>query len=126
MFNSVSLIGNLGKDPELRQGNETAAASFNIAVNENFTDKAGEKQKRTHWFRVVAYGKLAEICQKYLHSGSKVALRGQLTNRTWEDNKGAKHSIVEINARKIEFLDSANGSGNANGKGCSSEDDMPF
>lgn len=120
----MALICNLGKDPEVKKTGDSQAASFNIAVNEHFTDKGGDKQKRTHWFRIVAYDRLAQISQQYLKAGSKVAVRGQLTNRTWEKN-GQKHSIVEIVAREIELL-----GGNSNGQGGRSsgreDEDIPF
>lgn len=127
MMNSVSLIGNLGRDAELRYTPEgTPVANFSIAVNEFYTDKAGEKQKRTHWFRIVAFSRLAEICSEYLACGSKVAIRGQLISRSWEDSEGNKHSTVEIRARELELLGKNNGHPNGNPTTGDDDSDIPF
>ena len=130
MMNSVSLIGNLGKDVELRYTSEgTPVANFSIAVNEFYTDKAGEKQKRTYWCRVAAFSRLAEVCGEYLKTGVKVGVRGQLVSRNWEDSEGNKHSTVEIRARELELLGNGNGHGHAHSNApaeMEDDSDIPF
>jgi single-strand DNA-binding protein len=110
MINTVTIVGNLGNDPEIRytaQG--VPVANFNIAVNENYKDREGKKVKKTHWFKVTAFQRLAEIVGEYCAKGSKVGVRGQLTQRTWQDAEGANHSVVEIRTRELELLSGKNG-----------------
>jgi single-strand DNA-binding protein len=103
--NKVILIGNLGSDPQVRytpQG--TAVANFNIATTERFNNKSGEKEERTEWHRIVAWGKLAEICQQYLKKGKQVYIEGRLQTRQWEDQQGQKRSTTEIVAQNMQML----------------------
>ena len=103
--NKVILIGNLGGDPTVRytpQG--TAVANFNIATTERFTNKTGEKEERTEWHRIVAWGKLAEICQQYLKKGKQVYIEGRLQTRQWEDQQGQKRQSTEIVANNMQML----------------------
>ncbi len=103
--NKVILIGNLGADPELRYVNTGAAvANFRIATNEVWTDKAGERQERTEWHRIVVWGKVAENCAKYLKKGRAVYVEGRLQSREWQDQSGNKRVTTEINAQTIQFL----------------------
>jgi single-strand DNA-binding protein len=98
-LNKVTLIGNLGKDPEIRntQGG-TRIANLSIATSERWRDKqSGERREKTEWHRVVIFNdKLAEIAQKYLRKGSKVYLEGQLQTRKWTDNNGAERYTTEV------------------------------
>jgi single-strand DNA-binding protein len=113
------LIGRLGQDPEVRytQSN-TAVATLSIATSERFKDGNGELQERTEWHRVVAWGRLAEICQQYLNKGSLVYIEGPLQTRQWEDNQGQKRYTTEIKALQMTMLDSkGSGGGNNNGGG---------
>ena len=103
--NKVILIGNLGGDPTVRytpQG--TAVANFNIATTERFTNKSGEKEERTEWHRIVAWGKLAEICQQYLKKGKQVYVEGRLQTRQWEDQQGQKRQTTEVVANNMQML----------------------
>jgi len=86
MINKVILVGNLGDDPIIRYGGDgKAIANLRVATSEAWTDKtSGKKVERTEWHRVSVFGKLAEICQKYLHKGSKVYLEGKLQTRSWD------------------------------------------
>ncbi len=105
MINTVTIVGNLGQDPEIRYTpNAIPVASFTVAVNEVYTGKDGQKVKKVHWFRVTAFQRLAEIVGQYCTKGSKVGIRGQLQYRQWQDNEGANHSLVEIRARELELL----------------------
>ena len=114
------LIGRLGQDPEVRytQSN-TAVATLNMATSERYKDGNGEFQERTEWHRVVAWGRLAEICQQYLHKGSLIYIEGPLQTRQWEDNQGQKRYTTEVKALQMTMLDSrsANNNGGNNNQG---------
>ena len=109
------LIGRLGQDPEVRytQSN-TAVATLSIATSERYKDANGEYQERTEWHRVVAWSRLAEICQQYLHKGSQVYIEGTLQTNQWEDKQGQKRYTTEIKALQMTMLDSK-GSGSGGG-----------
>ncbi len=109
------LIGRLGQDPEVRytQSN-TAVATLNIATSERYKDANGEYQEKTEWHRVVAWGRLAEICQQYLNKGSLVYIEGPLQTRQWEDNQGQKRYTTEVKALQMTMLDSKGSSGGSN------------
>jgi single-strand DNA-binding protein len=106
--NKVILIGNLGKDPELRYTpNGTAVGNFNIATNEVWTDKSGEKQTRTEWHRIVTWAKLAETCGEFLTKGKQVYVEGSIQTRSWDDKEGNKRTTTEIRAQKVVMLGKA-------------------
>lgn len=119
--NKVILLGNVGGDPELRYTTSGAGvANFSIATNESWTDKnSGERQERTEWHRIVAWGRLAEICNQYLRKGSKVYIEGRLQTRSWEGQDGQRRYTTEINASEMQMLDSRDESAGppANGGG---------
>ena len=103
--NKVILIGRLGGDPEVRYttgGN--AVANFNVATNESWTDKSGQKQERTEWHRIVVWGKLGELCGQYLSKGRQAFIEGRLQTREWADKEGNKRHTTEIVAQNIQFL----------------------
>ena len=104
--NKVILVGHLGRDPELRytaQG--TAVANFTLATSENFQRRdGGEREERTEWHRIVAWGRLAEICAEYLAKGRQVYVEGRLQTRDWEDKEGNKRRTTEIVARNMQML----------------------
>jgi single-strand DNA-binding protein len=110
--NKVILIGNLGRDPELRytQGGQ-AVANFTLATTESWTDKSGEKAERTEWHRIVTWGKLAEMCAQYLSKGRTAYVEGRLQTREWEDRDGNKRQTTEINAQTVQFLGGPRGEG---------------
>lgn len=111
-LNKAMLIGRLGADPEVRytQSN-TAVATLSIATSERFKDSNGEFQERTEWHRVVAWSRLAEICQQYLKKGSQVYIEGPIQTRSWEDKDGQKKYTTEIKALQMIMLDSKGGNG---------------
>ncbi len=110
-INKVIIIGNLGKDPELRHTPQgQAVANFPVATSESWNDKQGQKQERTEWHRVVVWGKLAELCGKYLSKGRKAYVEGRLQTRAWDDKDGQKRYTTEIIANTVQFLDSAGAS----------------
>lgn len=103
--NKVILIGRLGGDPEVRYTtNGGAVANFNLATNENWTDKNGQKQERTEWHRVVIWGKMAELCGQYLSKGRQAYVEGRLQTREWNDKEGNKRYTTEIVAQSVQFL----------------------
>ena len=103
--NKVMLIGRLGNNPEIRYTNtQMAVANFNIATSENWTDKAGQKQERTEWHKIVVWGKLAERCSQYLSKGRQCFIEGRLQTRQWEDQTGNKRYTTEIVANTVQFL----------------------
>jgi single-strand DNA-binding protein len=103
--NKVILLGNLGADPELRYTNSgTAVANFRIATNERWNDRNGEQQERTEWHNIVAWGKLGEICGKYLKKGRPVFVEGRLQTRSWEDQSGNKRYTTEIVALNMQMI----------------------
>ena len=106
--NKVILVGRLGADPEVRYiGSGTAVANFNMATSSSYTDKSGEKTEKTEWHRIVAFGKLGEICGEYLAKGKQVYIEGRLQTRDWEDRDGNKRKTTEIVAGTMQMLGSA-------------------
>jgi len=103
--NKVILVGNLGRDPELRYtpGGQ-AVANFSLATTERFSNKAGERQERTEWHRIVAWGRTGEICAQYLAKGRSVYVEGRIQSREWEDKEGQKRTTTEIVANTVQFL----------------------
>lgn len=105
--NQVHLIGNLGKAPELKSfDNGNALCRFSLATNEFYKDKNGDKQQRTDWHNVVAWGKLAEIMSKYLEKGQQIALNGKLKNRKYDDSNGNTRYVTEVVADDFLMLGS--------------------
>ncbi len=103
-INKVILIGNLGQDPELKHTQSgQAVANFSIATSESWKDKEGQKQEKTEWHRVVVWGKLAELCAKYLAKGRSCYLEGKLQTRMWEKD-GHKNYTTEVLAQTVQFL----------------------
>lgn len=104
MKNLVILIGNLGKNPEMRNTGKTSVANFSVATSETYKDGEGKQQKRTEWHNVAAFGSLADTVGKYLKKGSKVFVEGSLRTRKWEKD-GVTHYSTEIIASEVKFLD---------------------
>jgi len=104
-YNKVMLMGNLTKDPELRytpQG--IAVANLRMAVNRRFKNKNQELKEEVCFITAVVWNKQAETCNQYLHKGSAVFVEGRLQSRSWEDNTGAKRSVIEVRAERVQFL----------------------
>ena len=115
--NKVILVGNLGRDPELRYTkNGSAVANFTLATSDNFTTKDGQREERTEWHRIVAWGKTAELCTQYLAKGRTVYIEGQLRTREWEDKEGGKRQTTEVHAQTVQFI-GPRGSGGGGGGG---------
>jgi single-strand DNA-binding protein len=124
--NKVILIGNLGADPEVKYlSNGTTVASFRIATSENRVNKTtGEKTTMTEWHRIVAFGRLAEICGEYLNKGKQVYLEGRIRSRSWEDKEGNKRFTTEILASQMQMLGPAGGAPSVE-KDTSFDQEMP-
>lgn len=124
-LNKVMLIGNLGKDPEVRftQAGQ-AVCSFSLATSEKFKGKSGEMEEKTEWHNVTLWGKLAEIAGEYLSKGKTCYIEGKLQTRKWQDKEGADRYTTEIIGERMQML-SAKGEHNTP-KGASQHGDPPF
>ena len=119
-FNKITIVGNLGRDPELRytpQG--TPVCSFSIATNEKRKDKTGEMQDQTTWFRVTLWGRQAETASQYLTKGRPVYIEGRLRVEEWTDRDGKPRHTLEVHATDMQFI--GGGAGGAGGSGRSEE-----
>ncbi len=104
-INKVILIGNLGKDPEVRYSpSGQAVCNLSVATSESWTDKNGQKQEKTEWHRVVVFSKLAELCGQYLQKGRQAYIEGKLQTRSWQDKDGQTRYTTEVVAQSIQFL----------------------
>ena len=104
-LNKVMIIGNLGRDTEMRYTpSGRPATTFSVATTRSWTTSDGKRRKETEWFNVVAWGSLAEICNEYLTKGQQVYIEGRLQTRRWEDSEGQKHSSTEIVANEMIML----------------------
>ena len=115
--NKVILVGNLGKDPEVRyMPNGNAVANITLATSESWKDKTtGEQQEKTEWHRVVMFRRLGEIAGEYLKKGSQVYIEGKLQTRKWQDSSGNDRYTTEIVANEMQMLGSRGGSANFSG-----------
>jgi single-strand DNA-binding protein len=105
MLNKIMLIGNLGRDPEMNYTqNGTALTKFSLAVSRSYKTSSGEKRDETEWFNIVAWDKLAETCNQYLHKGNKVYIEGRLTQRKYTDKEGNQRTAVDVIASDMEML----------------------
>jgi len=107
MFNQISLIGNLGRDPEMSYTpSGTAVTKFSLAVNRRQRNKeSGERQEETDWFNIVAWQQLAEICNNYLHKGSKVFIQGRMQSHKYTDKNGVERVAWDVIVSDMEMLD---------------------
>ena len=142
MYHTIIIVGNLGKDPEMRYTpSGQAVTSFSVASNRKYTSSNGEQVNETIWFRISAWGKQAEICNQYLKKGSKVLVEGRLTPdkntggpRIWQKQDGSSGASFEVNAQTVRFLstrgeaDSGGGMSSDGGDMATAptEDDIPF
>jgi single-strand DNA-binding protein len=120
MMNKVLLIGRLGKDPEVRYTPDgVMVTNFSVATDEIRKDKNGERVQKTEWHRIVTFGKLAEICGKFLSKGKLVFVEGRIQTQSWDDKEGNKRYTTEIIASDMKMLDSK-------GQGKSQDEDAAF
>jgi single-strand DNA-binding protein len=134
-INRVTLVGNLGADPELRHtAGGASVCNFSIATNESWTDKAGQKQERTEWHRIIVWGRMGEACSKHLSKGRQVYVEGRIQTRKWEDRDGVTRYATEIVAQHVQFLGGGNGGGRRDDDApppvddwaTGADDDIPF
>lgn len=112
-LNKVQLIGNVGKDPEVTSfDNGSKVAKFTLATSEKYTDKSGQKQERTDWHNIVAWGPQADLVEKYVTKGRQLYIEGQIRNRSWEQD-GVKKFATDINCSTLLFIGN-NGGNNVN------------
>ena len=105
MRNKVTLIGNLGQNPEVKELNGgKKVAKFSLATNESYRNKAGEKITDTQWHNLIAWGKTAEIVEKYVKKGSEIAIEGKLLNRNYTDKDGVKRYVTEVQVNELVML----------------------
>jgi single-strand DNA-binding protein len=136
--NKVILIGNIGRDVEIRHApSGLAVAKFSLATNEVRKDKSGQRQEQTEWHNIVAFGKLAEFCGQYLGKGRTVYVEGSIRTRTYDDEKGNRRYFTEIISQTIRFVGPKPTGGEAAAPGASGggeapefppegEEDIPF
>ena len=111
--NRVTLIGFLGDAPELKFSPKgTPIGTFSLAVNERWKDAEGAARQRVEWFRIVCFGRLAEVCGEYLNKGRHVYLEGRLQTRKWKSPEGEKRTSIEVVANQMQILDRASKNGN--------------
>ncbi|MCU0366206.1 MAG: single-stranded DNA-binding protein [Bacteroidales bacterium] len=103
-FNKVILVGNVGKDPEIRRFENNIKASFSLATSETYTPKGGDKVTQTEWHNIVAWRRLAELAENYIRKGTQVLIEGKLRYRSYDDRDGNKKYIVEVEADVIQLL----------------------
>lgn len=109
MINKATLVGHVGRDPEIRNmSNGDAVATVSLATTEKWKDKNGERQEKTEWHRLVFFGKLADIVDKYVHKGSLIYVEGKLTTRKWEKD-GVERYTTEINCNEMKLLNKVDG-----------------
>jgi single-strand DNA-binding protein len=103
--NKVIVLGNLGRDPEVKfTPSGQAVCNFSVATTDKWDDKSGQKQERTEWHRIVVWGKLAELCGQYLKKGRQAYVEGRLQTREWQDKDGNKRQTTEVVASQVQFL----------------------
>ena len=137
--NKVILIGNLGKDPEVRYtANGKAVARFSLATSEVWNDAEGDRQERTEWHNIIVWGKQGETCGQYLAKGRQAYIEGSIRSRSYDDKNGQKRYITEIVAQRVRFLGGGGGTrvapeveGEAPGEAAAGQgppldDDIPF
>ena len=133
MYHSIVAVGHLGRDPEMRYTpSGQAVCNFSVAVNKQYTDKNGEKVKRTIWIRVSTWGKVAENCAAYLVKGSLVLVEGELNAdeggnpRAWTKQDGSTGTSFEITANNVKFLSKPDSPSNESNKDEISTEEVPF
>ena len=124
--NKVILVGNLGKDPEVRfTNNGSAVARFSMATSEVWNDRDGNRQERTEWHNIIVWGKQGEHCGQYLAKGRQVYVEGSIRSRTYDDKSGNKRYVTEIVAQRVQFLGGGGGTRLAQQTDTASSEETP-
>ena len=133
--NKAIILGNLGRDPEVRQtASGKAVTTLRVATNESWVDQSGERQERTEWHSIVVWGRQAENCGQYLSKGRTVYVEGRLQTRKWQDKDGNDRYSTKIVADRVQFIGGGRDAAGAAGEGSGSadvgqpaaDDDIPF
>lgn len=126
MYQQISIIGNLGGDPEMRHLEDgTPVTTFSVATHERWTDReTGEVREKTTWFRVSAWRRLAEVCNEYLNKGRQVFVTGTIKASAYTAEDGSARASLELRAQRVQFL--GNGNGNGSPPPEEAEEDLPF
>ena len=125
-LNKVMIIGNVGKDPEMRYtANGSAVTTFSIACNRNYSGPDGERKEETEWFSVVTWNKLAETCSQFLQKGRRAYVEGRLHTRSWDGPDGQRRYRTEVIANTVLFLDRAQAAPLGEEPGEAPSDDLP-
>lgn len=126
-LNKVSIIGNVGKPPEVRASKAgDSVCNFSVAVNEKWKDKNGQMQERVEWVRIAVWGKLADLCGQYLDKGRQVYVEGRLQTREYTDKEGKKAFSTEVVANQVIFLGGKGAGGNSQQSSGPASEDIPF
>ena len=126
-LNKVIIIGNLGRDPEMRyMPSGRPVTSFSVATSRSWTNADGERREETEWFNVVAWGNLAEICKQHLKKGQQVYVEGRLQTRSWEDNDGKKRFRTEVVANEMIMLGNRRSASETAEPADAGEEEFPF
>tara|TARA_R110002096_G_scaffold157474_3_gene322375 strand:+ start:550 stop:936 length:387 start_codon:yes stop_codon:yes gene_type:complete len=128
MVNKVQLLGNIGKDPEVRETKAGNIANMVMATSERYTDKSGQKQEKTEWHNLVVFGKLADVVAKYVKKGDKLYVEGSITTRKWEDKEGNTRYNTDIKVRDLTMLGGGEKKAQPVAAGIDEDDDsgLPF
>ena len=127
MVNKVQLLGNIGKDPEVRETKAGNIVNLVMATSEKYTDKSGQKQENTEWHNLVVFGKLADVVAKYVKKGDKLYVEGSITTRKWEDKEGNTRYNTEIKVRDLTMLGGTEKKAQPVAAGIDEDDDqLPF
>jgi len=125
--NKVILLGNIGKDPEVRETKAGNIVNLVMATSEKYTDKSGQKQENTEWHNLVVFGKLADVVAKYVKKGDKLYVEGSITTRKWEDKEGNTRYNTEIKVRDLTMLGGTEKKAQPVAAGIDEDDDqLPF
>lgn len=125
--NRVTLLGNVGKAPEVRETKGGNIANITLATSEKYTDKSGQKQENTEWHNLVVYGKLADVVKKYVNKGDKLYVEGSISTRKWQDKDGNDRYTTEIKVRDLTMLGGGEKKAKPVAAGINNDDDdLPF
>lgn len=125
--NKVILLGNIGKDPEVRETKSGKVANMVMATSERYTDKSGQKQENTEWHNLVVFGKLADVVSKYVKKGDRLYVEGSITTRKWEDKEGNTRYNTDIKVRDLTMLGGTEKKAQPVAAGIEEDsDDLPF
>jgi single-strand DNA-binding protein len=108
-LNRIQLIGNIGQDPEVRQAGQSSVVTFSVATTDRWTDKGGQKQEKTEWHRVEAWGRTAEAIAEFTRKGSQIFVEGSLTTEKYTDKDGIERYSTKVKAANVQFLDRRQG-----------------